>query len=287
MLEGRPHLLVVGAADTGRGPILAALLRQMLGDVAVITSAGVLGHTGEPADPYALMALEQLGIPHTPYTARQLDGEIAASADLLLAVDRATAAVLQARRMGDSVAISELTQSEDVADPHHMPLGIWLITAKAYQEQVTRAIPALRDRLHLNTATVASPNLVEAQVASPGPVSQPESTLDQSRAIHTTHLLRLIDTVRLLPEIVDWTRLVKEADERLMALAASTTASTDYTPAVTAMLAGLLYQSRGVPNPVRLDLAHTMIEGLTQEVDRATLIRLSEAVGQSLEQGST
>jgi protein-tyrosine-phosphatase len=151
MYEGKPLLLVIGGSDTGRTPIVAALLRKILGAEAVVFTAGVLSHAGESAETEAQMALEQLGIDISSHISRPLDDVEHHQAELLLAVDRGTEMVLFTRFPNDPriACLSALAETSDVLDPHRMPLGVWVAVTRQIQEQIIQALPAVRQRLGL------------------------------------------------------------------------------------------------------------------------------------------
>ena len=247
MIEGRPHLLVVGGADTGRAPLLVALLRHKLGDTAVVLSAGVLGHAGEPADQHVQLALDHLNLTLHGHVARVLDAEIIRLADLILAVDQGSARIARMRTSQEVVTISELAATEEIPDPHHMPLGVWVAATRDYQAQIATILPLIRSRLRLG-ATASPVELAPQQ--RPAAVAAPSPPLDapsvqavrgaNPRDEHIERVTRLLDTARLLPEIVDWTKLAREASDRLRALAALAEPPDDLTPAAAAMLIGIL-----------------------------------------------
>ncbi len=93
-------ILIVGAADTGRAPIAAALLQRLLDTQypgARAESAGVLGHDGDPAEVEARDTMLHMGIDLSGHRARSVDDALAAAAALLLAIDSGTALVLRGR----------------------------------------------------------------------------------------------------------------------------------------------------------------------------------------------
>src|SRR4051794_37577179 len=188
MIDGRPAILVVGAADTGRAPLLAALLRRELGGHVAVSSAGVLGHAGEPASAEVHLVLEQYGLTLGAHMARHLDSESIQGADLLLAIDRGTAYVARTRTQAPVLALSDLAQAEDLPDPHRMPLGVWIATAQAYKAQLTFGLPAIRARLQLDTARPAAPE------APPHPANEPLATVTPSVAAgdRADHIARLV-----------------------------------------------------------------------------------------------
>lgn len=151
MYEGKPMVLVIGASDTGRTPIAAALLRKALGAGVIVRTAGVVSHEGESAMPEAQMALEQMGIDLSRHIARQLKRDEHAQAELLLAVDRGTEMVLftEFPRAPRVACLPVLADLPDVLDPHRMPLGVWIAAARQLQEQVEAALSAIRTRLNI------------------------------------------------------------------------------------------------------------------------------------------
>jgi protein-tyrosine-phosphatase len=149
MYEGKPLLLVIGGSDTGRTPIAAGLLRHALGDSAIVLTAGVLSHAGESAAPEALLALEQVGIDISRHVSRPLDDTEHQQAELLLAVDRGTEMVLFTRFRNDPrvTCLPVLAEAPDVLDPHRMPLGVWISIMRQLQEQISKALPKIRQQL--------------------------------------------------------------------------------------------------------------------------------------------
>ncbi|WP_029214776.1 low molecular weight phosphatase family protein [Kallotenue papyrolyticum] len=181
MYQGRPLLLVVGATDTGRAPMVAALLRRALGAEVAVHSAGVLAHQGERAAPEAQMAMDQLGLDLSDHVSRALGEAEHAHADVLLAVDRGTEMVLFTRFPNDRrvTCLSLLADQPDVLDPHRMPLGVWVATAQQLEQQVQRALPELRARLGLSAQNAAEttppPAAREAWQPIPTTATDPET----------------------------------------------------------------------------------------------------------------
>jgi protein-tyrosine-phosphatase len=234
MREGRPLLMVVGGSDTGRTPMVAGLLRAALGEDAIVQTGGVLAHTGESAVTEAQMAVEQLGVSLREHRAQPLTAEHRRDADLLLAVDRGTALVLHSEFPHDErvVSLAALCEQPDVLDPHRMPLGVWVATARQLQGQVTQAVPELRQRLHLATAPTAS--TADAPTVHASTTNAPTTNDD------VEHMTRLLLTAETLPMIVDWTRVQQELVQMSRALAAARTAPDDLLPAAVLMVEGAL-----------------------------------------------
>lgn len=232
MYQGRPLLIVVGGSDTGRTPMVAGLLRAALAEDAVVQTGGVLAHTGESAVTEAQMALEQLGVSLREHRAQPLTVEHRRDADLLLAVDRGTALVLHSEFSHDErvVSLAALCDQPDVLDPHRMPLGVWVTTARQLQAQVTQAVPELRQRLHLATASTAP--------TTPTTTASTTTTLTADDDVE--RMTRLLFTAETLPMIVDWARVRQELVQMGRALAAARTASDDLLPAAVLMVEGAL-----------------------------------------------
>lgn len=149
MYEGKPLILLIGASDTGRTPMAAGLLRRALGAGVVVRTAGVLSHEGEGAMPEAQMALEQVGIDISRHLSRPLRHEEHRKAELLLAIDRGTELVLFSEFPQDPrvVCLPVLAEMPDVLDPHRMPLGVWIAALRQLSDQVTAAVPKIREHL--------------------------------------------------------------------------------------------------------------------------------------------
>lgn len=277
MLQGQSFVLVVGGADTGRSPLVAALLRRALPGVH-IRSAGVVSHDGEPADSLVGLALSNLGVAASTHHARPIDLEELRQADLLLAVDRGTARVLQAQLPQDArvVALSELAGSADVIDPHRMPLGVWIAAARDFDTQLKAALPQLRERLGIRD-NVQSPQVPPPTAAVKAPSAAPEGAADD-RAPALARIIQLIETAQVLPDIVDWSRLRAEVSDRLRVIATLNTGPTDFTPAATMMIDGLLAHTSTTPSPGRLAVLRSAVHHLGGPIDGGGLAALGSEV---------
>jgi protein-tyrosine phosphatase len=90
------EILVVCLGNVCRSPLAEHVLRMRIdellpdGDSRVhVRSAGVRGLTGQSMDPHAAAELERLGGDASAFRARQLTGELATHADLVLTATRA------------------------------------------------------------------------------------------------------------------------------------------------------------------------------------------------------
>ncbi len=123
------------------------------------------------------------------------------------------------------VALGELAGSEDVPDPHRMPLGVWIAALQTYLTQIGVALPQIRARsgagggphrpegtrplsgaergFNAPTNTDA-PHMDQDLNVSPPGRGEGQGVGSPSRAEHLNRIARLIDTAETLPEIVDW-----------------------------------------------------------------------------------
>ncbi len=286
-IEGKPLVVVVGNSNTGRTPIVAGLLRQVLGTRVMVQTAGVLSHEGEGAIPEAQMALEQWGIDISGHRSQPLRPEQRQNAELLLAVDRGTGLVLHTHFPHDPrvTSLPALANMPDIIDPHRMPLGVWIAATRQLREQLEAALPALQQILSIepSPATDSQPlatsitiqptrsSLVDTSLASnTGPASDTPS----GRADHITRMLRLLTTAETLPEIVDWSRLRQELAHELQAIAHLSLEPHDLTAAAALMIVGKLIQYAEQPASGVLSQLRQAIEHLHTPLDAEALATL-------------
>ena len=120
-------ILLSGAADTGRAPMAAALLRRLLNarsDDWVVESCGVLGHDGAVAEVEARDTMVHMGLDIAEHLARSLDDDLAARAALIISIDRGTALVGVAYHLVDKTAGRSVESADrkltDVLPPFRM-----------------------------------------------------------------------------------------------------------------------------------------------------------------------
>jgi protein-tyrosine phosphatase len=269
MLEGKPLLVVVGGSDTGRTPMIAGLVRAVLGEEAQVRTAGVLAHSGEGATPEAQMALEQLGLDIRDHRAQPFAPEQRRHADLLLAVDRGTALVLHSQFAHDErvVCLSALCDQPDVLDPHRMPLGVWIATGRQLQAQVAQALPAIRQRLNLT-------DVVPAATSDSERVLSTLAAPDDHATDTVSQMCRLLVTAETLPMIVDWSRVRYELVAGLRALASTSSDPDDLLPAAVLMIEGTLTYFSTQPPAEVLQRLRQVIERLGAPVDSTSLVAI-------------
>src|SRR5215207_4146124 len=151
-------ILLTGAADTGRAPMAAALLRRLLEtrphDWAV-ESCGVLGHDGAVAEVEARDTMVHMGLDIAEHVARSLDDDMAARAALIITIDRGTALVIRARfpsAAARTFSLGELAgRTRDIPDPFRMQIGAWMTYAREIESMLQAALPRIIELMPVTT----------------------------------------------------------------------------------------------------------------------------------------
>src|SRR6476659_10152638 len=143
-------ILLGGAADTGRAPMAAALLRRLLNarsDDWAVESCGVLGHDGAVAEVEARDTMVHMGLDIAEHLARSLDDDLAARAALIITIDRGTALVVRARfpaAAARTYSLGELAgRARDIPDPFRMQIGAWMTYAREIEGMLQAALPRI------------------------------------------------------------------------------------------------------------------------------------------------
>ena len=192
-------ILLVGAADTGRAPMAAALLRRLLaahsGDWSV-GSAGVLGHDGAPAETEARDTMVHMSLDIGAHQARSIDDALVEHAALIIAIDSGTGLVLRARYPRSATRVYLLGElagrKRDVPDPFRMELGAWMTYARELDAMLQAALPKI-----IEIATPASPTPAPA-----APAGTPR--LAAERLAAAGQIAQLLQVAAQMPGVVDW-----------------------------------------------------------------------------------
>lgn len=296
-----PLILIVGAADTGRAPMAAAILRRLLqrhGLRARVESAGVVGHDGDPAEPEARDAMLAMGLDISAHTARSLSDELAAEALLLLAVEAGVARVLRGRYpQAEVLTLGGLAgRPRDIPDPFRMQVGAWMQYAGEIETLLGAGLPRLRallDRAPSELATsVAAPGPVpptetaaappaEAAGSSAPPVDATSSGTAAAAPVYAAErqeaverLIRLLNLVAELPDVVEWNSASRQIGSDLAACERSLTPDDLVRPYV-ALVRAMLASMPARPSPARAVALRTGISRLKAPVGVAELEALS------------
>jgi len=267
--------MIVGAADTGRAPLTAALLRRMLLQRTIdvrVESAGVLGHDDDPASPDALAVAEHLSLDLSAHRARSLSADLVDAASLLLAVDRGTARVARLRFPQAEARIHTLGElagrDRDIPDPFKMQIGPWLIYAQEIERLLQQALPRIIAFL---------PQVLTAPPDSKPPAPLPVVAEERRAAAERT--AQLLDLMTRIPGIVEWSA-AREQIETTIALAQAHPAGvSDLVVAYGALLRAALALTPPVPGTVHLAALRDAIARLEQPITSEDVSSLSARLG--------
>jgi protein-tyrosine phosphatase len=268
-------IVVIGAADTGRAPLTAAMLRKRLahhGPELRVESAGVLGHDGDPPTGEAVAAADQLELDISRHRARSLTDELAAAAALLVAVDAGSARVARAR-FPDAAArthtLGELAGTgRDIPDPFKMQLGAWLAYAREIDQLLAAALPRIRE--HLPEAPAAP---TPAAADTPIPAITPE------RAAAAGRIAELLQLAVRLPAVVDWAAARAQIEADLALVGGAPASPADMAPAYTGLLRAALALTPAPPTPARLAALADAAARLGAPVSGEALQSFSKTLG--------
>src|SRR5262249_43261449 len=143
-------ILLVGAADTRRAPMAAALLRRLLDArqyAWAVESCGVLGHDGAEAEIEARDTMVHMGLDIAEHQARSIEDELVARTALIVTIDRGTALVVRARFPDvaeRTYSLGELAgRPRDIPDPFRMQIGAWMTYAREIESMLEPPLPPL------------------------------------------------------------------------------------------------------------------------------------------------
>lgn len=266
-------IVVVGAADTGRAPIAAALLQRLLGGQipgTQVESAGVLGHDGDPAEIEARDTMLHMGLDISEHRARTVDDDLAAHAALLLAIDRGTALVLRGRFPDANSRIATLGElagrRRDVPDPFRMQIGAWMTYARELEELLRAALPVITSRIG-----AAAPTL------TPAAASLPHPSVTGERSAAAGRVAQLVQLAIEMPEVVDWGAARSRIDADLMLIASAPAGPADLIAAYIGLLRAAFAM---LPNPSVRQLAalQPATAHLADPVDQTVLNEFSSVL---------
>ncbi len=229
-------ILCVGGADTGRAPMMAALLQRLANQRGLrwqVGSAGVLGHDGAPAETEARDAMLSIGLDIADHRARSLDDEMA-RATLLIATDRGTRRVIEGRFSGVRVhTLGDLAgRQRDIPDPFRMQIGAWISYAREMESMLVGALAQISGIIGEHPALAEVPET------------------DQRTAL-VTRLVRLLDVALDFPQAMVWVEVRHAVEQALEPLGHPREAS-DLAPAYAGILRAALALTPTPPQPGHL-----------------------------------
>jgi len=131
-------ILVVCLGNVCRSPMAAVLISRALPGCEV-TSAGLAPPVGAAADPRAVQLLAQEGCDLTSHRARAVDGELVASADLVLVMETLQRETLEERfpqSRGKTFRLCE-NMDLDVPDPYGCSRQMFSIVLEMIKQGIT------------------------------------------------------------------------------------------------------------------------------------------------------
>jgi protein-tyrosine-phosphatase len=287
-------ILLIGGADTGRAPMAAALLRQLLkqrGYNWSVGSAGVLGHDGDQAEIEARETMAHMSLSIDDHQARSLTDDLVAGAALLLAVDSGTALVLGARFPTATARTHTLGalagRRRDIPDPFRMQIGAWI----TYAREIAALLEAARPRIvELMPTTDQRPTTNDQRPREPRTENQeprtgtPNSQLltpgtDDERRTAAERIERLLRTIADLPGVVDWSAARVRIEADLGVVAAAPRGGSDLVAAYVGLLRAALAMTPATPTPGQAEALCAAAVRLRESIGQPDLNELSSQLG--------
>lgn len=292
----RPYIVIIGAADTGRAPMAAAMLQRHMQRRyvdALIESAGILGHDGDPATEAAQRSIEQMGLDIQEHVARSLTDELAASASLLIGMDSGVTRVARSRFPSAAERIYSLgelaNQERDIPDPFKMQIGAWLSYATEIDKLLERAMPHILMRIGASQESSApvvaeqppsssasapqaapAPTLKRISVSAPAPESKPAETVTAP----AQRMLQVLDLIIQMPHVISWEAARLQIAADLDALMRSKPPA-DLAYGLAGLLRAALSMTPETPNAAQASALREAIIALAGPVQAAALSQMS------------
>jgi protein-tyrosine phosphatase len=270
-------ILVVGAADTGRAPIAAALLRRLLvaqNSAWLVESAGVLGHDGAPAETEARDTMVHMGLDISAHQARSLSDELVAGATLIVTIDSGTASVVRARYPNAAArvyALGDLAgRKRDVPDPFRMQIGAWMTYAREIETMLQAALPKMVELM--GPATTQSTNTAST---SEVPALTGVASDQSARSAAVGRIAQLLQVAAQMPGLVDWGIARVRIESDLGAIADAPAGPADLVAAYIGLLRAALALLPLTPSAAQLHALLRAVERAGTPIDQAALNELS------------
>ncbi len=269
-------ILIVGAADTGRAPLAAAMLRRLLerrNITARVESAGILGHDDDPPSPDALAVAEHMEVDLHAHRARSLNDDLARAAALLLAIDAGTARVARMRFPQDIDHIHTLGElagrDRDIPDPFKMQIGPWLMYAREIEHLLEQALPRI---------IAFVPGTAPIGVATPpAPTSSP--VIAEARRAAAERTSQLLDLMLRIPGVVEWSAARDQVEATIVAATTHPSGPADLVAAYGALVRAALALTPAVPTTGQLTALRDALGRLEQPIAPGDLSAMSAQLG--------
>lgn len=286
-------ILIVGAADTGRAPLAAALLRRHLMNRSItarVESAGVLGHDDDPASPDALAVAEHMALDLSAHRARSLSDHLIDEATLVLAIDSGSARVARLRFPTAAARIHTLGElagrDRDIPDPFKMQIGPWLVYAQEIDQMLHQALPRIIAFLPESSAPSEEPGTEHPEPAhrttpprEPSAPLPPSPSVAEERRAAAERTAQLLDLMMRIPGIVEWTAAHEQIEVAISIAQANPAGATDQIAAYCALLRAALALTPAIPTADHLTALRDAITRLEQPVGAGDINALSARLG--------
>jgi len=284
-------ILLGGAADTGRAPMAAALLRRLLEKRPhdwVIESCGVLGHDGAVAEVEARDTMVHMGLDIAEHQARSLNDDLAARAALIITLDRGTALVVRARfpdAAARTYSLGELAgRARDIPDPFRMQIGAWMTYAREIEGMLQAALPRIVELMPAattkdegrRTKDDRSSTTKDAEITASR--AQPVAgSVDSAgeRADAAGRIAQLLQIAAQMPGVIDWAAARARIESDLAPIAAAPQEPSDLIAAYAGLLRAALALLPARPTPSQIAALQRAANRLAQPIGQAELNELS------------
>lgn len=270
-----PVILIVGAADTGRAPLAAAILRRILARDAIaarVESAGILGHDDDPASPDTMTVADQMDIDLSAHRARSLSDDLVDDAALLIAIDTGVAQVTRMRFAYAAERIRTLGElagrSRDVPDPFKMQIGAWLMYAREIEQMLRLGLPRI---------VAFVPHAAPPAQSSAGQFPQP-GVADTRRAA-AERTAELLELMRRVPDVVIWSAAREQIEATIATALAHPAGPGDLAAPYGALIRAALALSAANPSAGQISALGNAIARLEQPIGPGELSALSVQLG--------
>ncbi len=266
-------ILVIGAADTSRAPMAAALLRRLLdsqGRAWHVGSAGVLGHDDDPPEIEARDAMAHMGLDIGEHCARSLSDALVAEAALLVAVDSGIARVVQTRfpeaaertrSLGDLAG-----RGRDIPDPFRMQMGAWLTYARELHMLLEAALPRIVEIMEASRQKPPARAKVVQDTADAAPTS--------ARDVAVNRMMHLLAFAEKMPHVLDWAAARAQIEDDL-AMAAKPIDSRDLSAIYADLSRAVLALSATPPTAGQIAALRSVAERFNRSVQQDDVTWLS------------
>ena len=274
-------ILLGGAADTGRAPMAAALLRRLLEKRPhdwVVESCGVLGHDGAVAEVEARDTMVHMGLDIAEHHARSLNDDLAARAALIITLDRGTALVVRARfpvAAARTYSLGELAgRARDIPDPFRMQIGAWMTYAREIEGMLQAAMPRIVELMPAIVDDGRRTTDDGRRTTDENLVSSPQS-LAPERADAAGRIAQLLQIAAQMPGVIDWAAARARIEADLAPIAAAPSDAADLIAAYAGLLRAALALLPATPTPGQIATLQRAANHLAQPIGQAELNELS------------